>query len=120
MKKLCCVVCVLVCIFALGGCGERTLDDIIAEESSFVGVVEQVGENSLLLRCDDMAGYPNGVECSLSCSDLHPDSMNSFAVGDEVVVYYNGDIAESDPLQIGTVYAITLRTPADRTVNEQS
>ena len=35
-------------------------------------------------------------------------------VGDEVVVYYDGSIAESDPLQINTVYAITLREPAER------
>ena len=41
-------------------------------------------------------------------------------VGDEVVVYYDGSIAESDPLRISTVYAITLKTPADRSVNNQS
>ncbi len=42
--------------------------------------------------------------------------MQYVSVGDEVVVYHNGDIAESDPLQINTVYAITLKTPADRTI----
>lgn len=120
MKKRLAICLALACLLVLAGCGARTMDDIIAKEPSFVGIVEQVGENSLLLWCDDLAGYSNGAECSLSCSDLHPDSMNSFAVGDEVVVYFNGDIAESDPLQIGTVYAITLRTPANRTLNEQS
>ena len=43
------------------------------------------------------------------------DSMTHFSVGDEVVVYFDGNIAESYPMQITTVYAITLRTPADRT-----
>ena len=47
------------------------------------------------------------------------DSMTHFSVGDEIVVYYNGDIAESYPLQINTVYAITLKTPADRTENNK-
>ena len=32
----------------------------------------------------------------------------------EIVVYYNGEIAESDPLQINTVYGITLKTPANQ------
>jgi hypothetical protein len=42
------------------------------------------------------------------------DSMTHFSVGDEVVVYFDGNIAESYPMQISTVYAITLRTPAHR------
>ena len=40
-------------------------------------------------------------------------------VGDEIVIYYDGPAMETDPLQIGTVYAITLKEPADRTVNEK-
>lgn len=40
--------------------------------------------------------------------------MTHFSVGDEVVVYYDGMIAESDPLQINSVYAITLESPAER------
>ena len=46
------------------------------------------------------------------------DSMTHFSIGDEVVVYFDGNIAESYPMQINTVYAITLKTPADRAVNE--
>ena len=42
------------------------------------------------------------------------DSYTDVAVGDEVIVYYNGEIAESDPLQINTVYAINLKNPASR------
>lgn len=38
----------------------------------------------------------------------------------EVMVYYDGSIAESYPLQINTVYAITLKTPTDRTENDKS
>ena len=46
--------------------------------------------------------------------------MTSFNIGDEVVVYYDGNVAESDPVQINTVYAITLKTPDDRTENDKS
>ena len=48
------------------------------------------------------------------------DSMTSFNIGDEIVVYYDGNIAESYPMQINTVYAITLKTPADRAENDKS
>lgn len=41
------------------------------------------------------------------------DSMTNFNIDDEVIVYYDGDIAETYPMQINTVYAITLKTPAD-------
>lgn len=40
-------------------------------------------------------------------------------VGDEVTVYYDGNITESYPMQINRVYAVLLIEPADRTVNEQ-
>ena len=40
-------------------------------------------------------------------------------VGDEVTVYYDGNIAESYPMQINKVYAVLLKEPADRSVNEQ-
>ena len=33
------------------------------------------------------------------------------------VVYHDGNVMETDPLKVGTVYAITLKTPADRTEN---
>ena len=42
------------------------------------------------------------------------DSYTNVSVGDKVVVYYNGEIAETSPLQIDKVYAIALRTPAER------
>ena len=45
------------------------------------------------------------------------ESKDSYAdpvVGDEIVVYYDGNVMETDPLKVGTVYAITLKTPANR------
>ena len=66
-----------------------------------------------------MDDYLSEVRCSVSLKVENQDSMTHFNVGDEVVVYYNGDVAESDPLQISTVYAITLKTPADRSENNK-
>lgn len=41
------------------------------------------------------------------------------SVGDVVTVYFDGSIVESYPLQINTVYTITLTEPADRTQENQ-
>jgi len=46
--------------------------------------------------------------------------VTHFQIGDEILVYYDGNIAESYPMQIHTVYAITLKTPADREENGKS
>lgn len=45
---------------------------------------------------------------------------NENAILIEVVVYYDGYVAESYPMQINNVYAITLKTPADRTENDEA
>ena len=48
-----------------------------------------------------------GVKVSLN--EKNRDNYAEVSVGDEVVVYYDGKIAESDPLQINTVYGITFK-----------
>ena len=104
---------IVCCIFMLSGCS-RTIDDIIAKEPSVKGVVAEVYENSFIMLGESTEGYPAPCEYNVSLSVEKKDSYTSVAVGDEVVVYYNGDIAESYPPQINTVYAIVLRTPADK------
>jgi hypothetical protein len=47
------------------------------------------------------------------------DSMTHFSIGDQVAVYFDGNIAESYPMQISTVYAICLLQPSDRTGEER-
>ena len=108
MKKL---IFALVCIFFLASCDSRTMDDIIANEPSITGLVTDTNENAILIEND------NG-EYWVSLAVENEDSMTHFDIGDEVVVYYDGSVAESYPMQINTVYAITLKTPAERTENE--
>jgi len=43
----------------------------------------------------------------LAC--IFKDSVTQLNVDDEIVIYYNGDIAETYPAEIDTVYAITLK-----------
>ncbi|MBE6658718.1 MAG: DUF3221 domain-containing protein [Ruminococcaceae bacterium] len=113
MKKLMVFVMVLVCIFALTGCNNRSMNYIIENEASMTGIVKDTGDNAILIENGD-------GEYWVSLNVENKDSMTDFYVGDEVVVYFDGMVAESYPMQINTVYAITLKTPADRSVNNQS
>ena len=74
-------------------------------ELAFItGIVKEAGENFILIENED-------GEYVVSLTVENEDSMNHFSIGDEVVVYYDGNIAESYPMQINTAYAITLKTP---------
>ena len=90
----------------------RSMDDIIKNESSITGVVEEVYNNSILISIQTDA-YPYGAYCDVSLDAENKDDMVDFNIGDEVIVYYDGNIAESYPLQINTVYAISLKDPAN-------
>ena len=82
------------------------------EEQSITGVVTEVYEHSFLMLGEPTVGYPNAEEYRVSLNVENEDSYTAVAIGDEVIVYHNGDIAESDPPQINTVYSIALKTAA--------
>ena len=113
MKKLIALVLTLVCVLAMVGCNNRSMNYIISNEPSITGTVKETNENAILIEND------NG-EYWVALNVENKDSLTRFNVGDEVVVYYDGNVAESYPMQINTVYAITLKTPADRTENNKS
>ena len=113
MKKLIALVLALVCVLSLVGCNNRSMNYIIENEPSIMGVVKDTNDNSILIENED-------GEYWVSLNAENKDSMTHFSIGDEVVVYYDGNIAESYPMEINTVYAITLKTPADRTENDNS
>lgn len=113
MKKAMAWIFVLFVVLGSVGCGGRSMNDIIENEPSITGIVEEVREQSFLLYLET-DGYPGGALCEISLNVENEDSYTHVSVGDEVVVYFDGNIAESYPMQIGEVYAITLRTPANR------
>ena len=112
MRKHIAVIWALMCMIFLAGCNNRSMNYIIENEPNISGIVKEVCDNSILIYVET-DGYPYGADCSVSLDVENTDSYTDVSVGDEVVVYYNGNIAESDPLQIHTVYAITLKTPAE-------
>lgn len=113
MKRLTALFLAVVCVLGLAGCNNRNMNYIIENEPSVVGIVEEVHEDFIIIYIET-DGYPDGASCKVSLEVENKDSFTKVSVGDEVVVYYDGDIAESAPLQIDTVYAITLRTPANQ------
>lgn len=111
MKKLVMVVLVLMSMVGLVACNKRSMNYIIEHEPSVCGIVEEVHDNYIMIYIKT-DGYPNGASCKVSLAVENNDSYTNVSIGDEVVVYYDGNISESDPLQIDKVYAITLKAPA--------
>ena len=105
---------ILASLFLLSGCSNKSMNSIIENEPNVTGIVKEVYDAyiQIYIKNDD---YPDGADCSVSLDVKNKDGLYSpIKVGDEVVVYFDGSIAESYPLQINTVYAITLKTPVDR------
>ena len=120
MKKLIALVLAVVCVLSLGGCNTKSMNYIIENKPSVTGIVEEVHDDYIIMYSETAEGYPNGTNWSISLNVENKDSYADIVVGDEIVVYYDGMAAETDPLQVNTVYAITLKTPADRAENDKS
>ena len=113
MKKLTVVFLLMILMFSMAGCNNRSMNYIIQNEPNITGMVKTITNDAFLMENET-------GEYWVSLKVENKDSMTHFSIGDEVVVYFDGNIAESYPMQINTVYAITLKTPADRAVNEIS
>lgn len=118
MKKFIALLLTLVCVFGLVGCNTKSMNYIIENKLSVTGIVQEVHDDYIIVYSETADGYPNGSNWSISLKVENKDSYTDVVVGDEIVFYYDGMAMETDPLQVSTVYAITLKTPADRTVNE--
>ena len=97
------------CLACFSGCGAQNMTDIIANEPSITGIVKTITESSILIENES-------GEYWVSLDVENKDSVTHFTIGDEVIVYYDGMILETYPMQINTVYAITLLAPADRSI----
>ena len=113
MKKYLSIILSIICVLGLVGCNNKSLNYIISNEPNIAGTIKEVNENSVLLE-NESGEYV--VSLDVECAD----SMTHFNIGDEVVIYYDGNVAESYPMQINKVYAIILRTPVDRGENDNS
>lgn len=90
----------------LVGCTPMTMNNVY-KEPNFSGQVEEVYEKSILVKVAEDENLGSDL-ISVSLDVKLRDSRIDFQVGDEVNVYYDGNMAESYPSQVHTVYAITL------------
>lgn len=111
----------MVCILTLAGCNNRNLNYIIANEPSITGIVKDTNDHFILIENENGKYW---VSRKVENSD---GIYSPITIGDEVMVYYDGNIKEiilsssiESRHQISTVYAILLIVPADRTINETS
>ena len=119
MKKWMTFVLALACVLAMAGCNNKSMDYIIKNKPSVTGIVEEVRDDYIIMYSDSAEGYPNGSKWSISLDVENKDSYTDLVVGDEIVVYHDGNVMETDPLQVGTIHAITLKTPAERVDKEE-
>ncbi len=106
MKKLSLFAVITALALVMTACG-RDMNYIIQHEPSISGVVAEVYSNAVLMTAED-------VEYVVSLNVENSDSATTLSVGDEIIVYYDGMIAESYPMQINKVYAILLIDPVSR------
>lgn len=113
-KHICIFVALVMLIVSLAGCS-RNMDYVIENEPHFAGKVEEITEDYVIVAVNNdesiFNDYPT-VHASLNVEQA--DSYMGFGIGDEIVVYYDGNIAGEDPAKAEKVYAITMRTPESR------
>lgn len=118
MKKFMIVVLFVACLLSLVGCNRKSMNYIIQNKPSVTGIVEEVHDDYVIMYSETAEGYPNGSYWSVTLNVENQDSYTDVVVGDEIVMYYDGMAMETDPLQVSTVYAITLKTSAEQRGSE--
>ena len=111
MKKFFSMLVMVLLMISLAGCS-KSMNYVIGNEPSFVGTVEVVTDEYVLVNVnDDDAIYSDHPNIQVSLDVELKDSYLDLSSGDEIVVYYDGSIIDE---KAEAVYAITLRTPANR------
>ena len=106
MKRWLSVLVVFSCIIALFGCENGT----IKGQVYFNAQVLEVNKGFVNVKCleEFNSGIPVDEEFSVTKDVVSAGGAPELNVDDNIRVVFNGDVMESDPLQIGTVYAIYL------------
>ena len=106
MKRRLSILAVLGCIVALSGCKNENG----AKQAYFNAKVLEVNKEYVDVRCIETfnSGISVDEEFSVTKDVVSAGGAPELNVDDNIRVVFNGDVMESDPLQIGTVYAIYL------------
>ena len=110
MRKLIAFLLALICVLGLVGCSKN-----YDNKPVITGFIKEFHDNCILIATSTAEGHPYGASIDISINIKDCDEIyKPLAVGNEIIVYYDGNIAESDPAQINTVYAVKLKTPANK------
>lgn len=99
------------------GNSDSTKTNDLDKKPHFAGIVIETYEDSILVLVnedEDIRKTSDKIVVSLDVKVKN--SRTDFSVGDEVIVYHTGDIAESYPAQANNVYEIVLTSP-DMSIN---
>ena len=111
MKKMIALGFTAICILCLFGCSNSNLDNA----PTLTGFIQEIHDDHILISTSTSEGYPYGASFDITINIKNCDTIyHPLAVGDEITVYYDGNMTGLDPTQINTVYAITLKTPANQ------
>ena len=106
MKK---IICLTIVFILLVGCSKTIDMDNVVNEPNFAGIVEEVSDGAIIVRVNEDEDENKSSDLiSVSLDVELKDSMTDFEIGDEVRIYYDGNILESYPAQVNKVYAIIL------------
>lgn len=111
---------VLICILALGiiiailshcfgnDLSNKSINFLIDHAPHVRGVVETVEDGRhIIVRVDaEDEIYKEHSVIWVTLNVVRSDSSTDFEVGDDVVIYYDGNISDSSPGKLETVYAI--------------
>lgn len=102
MKKWLSALLVCLCMLSLAGCEKG--------QGYFNAEVLQVHSGFVEVRCVEPynSGISAGEEFSVTTDVVSASGAPKMKTGDTIRVVFNGDVMESDPLQLGTVFAIYL------------
>lgn len=106
MKRWLSILAVLGCIVALSGCKNENENG----QAYFNAKVLEVNKEAVNVKCIEAfnSGISVAEELSITKEVVSAGGTPELNVDDNIRVVFNGVVMESNPLQIGTVYAIYL------------
>lgn len=97
---------IIICLLALSAC-TKDINYIVDNEPCVKGIVSEISDDYIIMDVnEDDELYRSYTSIMVSLDVKRKDSPTDFNIGDEVAVYYNGNILETHPAKIKTVYAI--------------
>lgn len=94
---------------ALTGCGNSHTELEPNYNPNFNATVLEVNDNTILVKPTDGPDIPSASEVLIASEEILRNAPQpALKEGDTIRVVYNGDVAETEPAQLDTVFAIYL------------